>query len=126
MRRAKSFDVHDAARTALRLDPQYIEGGYLNLLGRSLFIAGQYENSIEAYAQNRDQGGHIPTVVGFRNWIAALSLIGQPEAARALTQDMLKYNPGFSLAQIYETSDILCQGELEPLIDGLRKAGVPE
>ena len=34
--------------------------------------------------------------------------------------------PDFSLAQIGEKPETYCEGEIKPLIDGLRKAGLPE
>jgi len=115
-------------RTALRLDPQYIEGPYLNLLGRALFLAGRYEDSIDAYERNRDRGG--PSVsaasLGLFFWIAACGHAGKSEAAQNLVGELLKQHPNFSLTELRDHPGLLNVEELARLIEGLRKAGLTE
>ncbi len=117
-----------AIRTALRLDPQYVEGPYLNLLGRALFVAGRYKECVEAFERNVARGGPVAPAIGMiqPRWIAAYSLDGQVDTARAMAKEFLSDRPNFSLAQIGEKPERLCVGEIDPLIAGLRKAGVPE
>jgi tetratricopeptide (TPR) repeat protein len=116
-------EAAEMVRTALRLDPRYVEGPYLNLLGRSLFLAGHYADSIAAYERNRDRGG--PHTGGL-NWISACGHAGRMAAARTLVAELLGQHPDFSLAEIRDHREALCEGELEPLVEGLRKAGLPE
>ena len=116
-------------RTALRLDPQYVEGPYLNLLGRALFIAGRYKECIEAFERNIARGGPSARSASaplLTRWIAACGFEGRVETARAMANEFLGEYPNFSLAQIGEKPETLCVGELDPLIAGLRKAGLPE
>lgn len=112
-------------RTALRLDPQYVEGPYLNLLGRVLFVAGHYTDCIDAYERNRDRGGPSTGFgsLGLFSWISACGHTGQKEAAQNLIRELQRQRSHFSLEEILDHPEALCEGELEPLVDGLRKAG---
>ncbi len=116
----------DELQFALRLDPQYVEGPYLNMYGRAAFLAGRYEEAMNAYERNSARGG--PSY--YRQmlvWAAACSLSGNLERAREVVQDALREHPGLSVANILdqalpETSDLI----FEKLREGLRKAGLPE
>ncbi len=119
-------EANEEIQTALRLDPRYIEGPYLNMLGRMHFVAGQYEASIEAFERNHARGGPRGGSSVLLYWVASLGLLGRAEAAQALAPELLKVVPDFSLTRIGEMPETHCVGEIEPLIDGLRKAGLPE
>jgi adenylate cyclase len=120
-------EAAEAVRTALRLDPQYIEGPYLNLLGRALFVAGRYGESIEAFERNRARGGPAGGAGGsLLTWVAAYAFVGRIVEARALAQEFLRYLPNFSLARLLDKPEMLCVGERGPLVEGLRKLGLPE
>ncbi|MEE8284736.1 MAG: tetratricopeptide repeat protein, partial [Alphaproteobacteria bacterium] len=116
----------DEIQIALRLDPQDVEGPYLNMYGRAAFVAGRYEEAINAYERNFTRGGpsyYRQLIV----WAAACSLVGQLEKARELVRDFLREHPGVSLANIQD--DVfreLSDSEFEGLRDGLRKAGLPD
>ncbi len=118
-------EAYIEAQTALRLDPQFIEGPYLNQLGRAAFLAERYEEAMHAFERNSARGGpsHIGQMVV---WAAACSLAGNLEKARELVQDALREHPGLSLANILDVRRGLSDLELEHLRDGLRKAGLPE
>ena len=49
-----------AAESAFRLDPQYKDGPYLNIMGISKFVAGKYNEAIDAFKRNEERGGSIP------------------------------------------------------------------
>jgi tetratricopeptide (TPR) repeat protein len=120
-------EAAEAVRTALRLDPQYVEGPYLNLLGRALFVGGRYEEAIETFERNRARGG--PTGGGggaLFCWIAAYSLAGRIEAARALAPELLRRLPNFTVSGLLNKPETLCVGEASFLREGLLKAGLPE
>jgi tetratricopeptide (TPR) repeat protein len=115
----------DEIQFALRLDPQYVEGPYLNSLGRAAFIAERYEEAMNAYERNAACGG--PRYLGqIVIRAAACSLAGNLEKARELVQDALREHPGLSLANIQDVRHTQSDSELERLREGLRKAGLPE
>ena len=115
----------DEIQIALRLDPQFVEGPYLNLLGSSSFLAGRYEDAIEAYERNTARGGPIagPTLI---NWAAACAMSGRLEKARELVEDILREHPNLSLSNVQDVRQGFSPLHLERLRDGLRKAGLPE
>ncbi len=115
----------DEIQFALRLDPQYVEGPYLNIYGRAAFFAGRYVEAMNAYERNFEQGG--PSYIGnLVMWVAACGLAGHLEKARELVQDAQGEYPGFSLANIKDVRLGPSDSELERLREGLRKAGLPE
>jgi adenylate cyclase len=113
------------ARTAYRLDPQFIEGPYLNLLARVSLIAGQYEDTIEAYERNDARGGpqgpERPAL-----WAAALAHLGRLEEAGEQLRRLQRNFPNVTLATAGEIHGTMSDQEKQSLIDGLRKAGLPE
>ena len=120
--------AREAIQTALRLDPQYVEGPYLNLLGRASFVAGRYEDAIEAYERNVARGGPS-SGVGLSSiiWAAAYGLVGRPDdGRRMLEHEVLREHPGLSLAQVAQMGTTIKFFELDRLTEGLRKAGLPE
>jgi adenylate cyclase len=111
--------------TALRLDPQYINGPYLNVLGVVCFCAGRYDEAIGAFRRNVDRGGPLaaPALV-FRT--AACSAAGHSEDAKASAEALLDFNPdfsssGFRMLQMFRNPEVRLQ-----VIEALRRAGLPE
>ncbi len=96
------------------------------MLGRAAFIAGRYQESMDAYERNAARGG--PSY--YRQmmlWAAACSLSGNLESAQELVREALLEHPGMTLANIHH--DLLPEmgdSELELLHEGLRKAGLPD
>ncbi len=119
----KAEEAIEEAQTALRLDRHYVEGPYLNMLGRAYFGAKRYEDAIEAYARNVVGGGPSSAPLT-DHWAAAYALVGRVDEARELFQEVLRERPGITLSQIQSVRETLSDTELEPLTDGLRKAGV--
>jgi tetratricopeptide (TPR) repeat protein len=115
----------DAIKTALRLDPQYVNGPYLNLLGVACFCAGQYEEAIAAFKKNIERGGPLaPPAIAFRT--ASYSAAGYREEAKAAAQALLSFYPGFSLAG-FRMAYLFRKPEVtERLLNALREAGLPE
>ncbi len=115
----------DSVKTAHRLDPQYVAGPYLNLLGRASFVAGKYEQAIEAHEHNMDRGGPLGAIVLAR-LAACYALTGRMEDADRTTRRLLDHTPRFSLAQAANLYMAVNRNEDERMLDGLRKAGLPE
>jgi adenylate cyclase len=120
-----SSDACEALTTALRLDPQYVNGPYLNILGMACFCAGRYDEAIAAFEKNIERGGPLaPPAIAFR--AASYSATGYSEKAEAAAQALLNFYPGFTLAgfrmaYLFRNKDVT-----ERLVHTLRKAGLPE
>ncbi len=117
-------EAYIEAQTALRLDPQFIEGPYLNQLGRAAFLAERYQEAMDAFERNSALGGpsHIGQMVV---WAGACSLAGNLEKARKLVQEMVREQPDLCLEKIPDVRGGISDLELEHLRVGLRKAGLP-
>lgn len=117
-------ESREAILTALRLDPQYVRGPYFNALGRACFMAGRYEEAIGAYARNKSNGGPI-AVPMLSCWAASLGMLGRISEAREVCE-LLSYAPGYTISHAHKTFRFRNSDDLNRLIEGLRKAGVPE
>ena len=117
--------AYDEIQIALRLDPQFIDGPYLNMLGGASFITGRYEEAVEAYERSSARGGPMATPI-LINWAAACGMTGRLERAAELVRDVLRENPGITLENVQDVRGGLRASDLERLRDGLRKAGFPE
>ena len=117
--------AYEAVTTALRLDPQYVRGPYLNILGIVCFCGGRYQESIDTFQQNADRGGPIgPPALAFRT--AAYSVVEQMTKARASAQELLSFFPGFSVSQFKMPTLFANRDDNERLFKALRAAGLPE
>ncbi len=117
--------AREAISAALRLDPQYVNGPYLNVLGVVCFCAGRYEEAIEAFERNLERGGPIaPPALAFR--AASYYAAGYAEKARSSAQDLLSFLPTFSATSFPMFEMFKRPVDRERVIDCLRKAGLPE
>jgi adenylate cyclase len=117
--------AYEAINTALRLDPQYINGPYLNVLGFVCFCAGRYEESLDALKSNVDRGGPLaPPALTFRT--ASYSATGRMAEAKGSAQALLDYLPGYSLSRYRLLHMFKNPEDTERMIAALRKAGLPE
>jgi adenylate cyclase len=121
----QSDDACTAMTSALRLDPQYVNGPYLNILGIACFCVGRYDEAIAAFEKNIERGGPLaPPAIAFRT--ASYCAAGYGEKAKAAVQALLNFYPGFTLAgfrmaYLFKNKDVT-----ERLIRALREAGLPE
>ncbi len=121
----ESEEACDAAEMALRLDPQYVEGPYLNLLGRVLYISGRDQEALDAYQRNDDRGGpQGPT--RHLIWAAAYGQLGLIEKARPHVTELMRLLPNKSVEEIAKFHGMPSDREARRLAEGLRKAGLPE
>ncbi len=113
----------DEIQFALRLDPQYVEGPYLNIFGRAAFVAGRYVESVNAYERNSARGGpsyYLQMVY----WAAACSLAGDLDKARQLITEMRRERPELSLEEVAKFRRVggASDEEVEHVLKGLRMA----
>ncbi len=117
--------AYNSINTAIRLDPQYIQGPYLNTLALICFCAKRYQESIDVFKRNVDQGGPIgPPVLAFRT--AAYSVTGQIIEAKVSAQELLSFAPAFSLTRFRMPYMFKKSNVTERVITALREVGLPE
>ena len=117
--------AYEAINTALRLDPKYVRGPYLNVLGFVCFVAGRYAESIDVFQRNIDRGGPIgPPALAFRT--AALATEGRTEEARTSASELLGFFPGFTLGGFHMVHVFRDAEVMQRALSALRDAGLPD
>jgi len=106
---------------SIRLNP-FSTDAVFDTLGRAYFLAGKYEEAIAEYktAVKLDPD-YRDAHVGLA---ATYAVLGREEEARTEVSEILRIEPSFSIKK-YERF-MYFQVGLEPEIEGLRKAGLPE
>ena len=102
---------------AMRLNP-YFPDWYLWYLGDAYFHLGQYEKTIAAVTQMRDQSE------AHRLLASSHALLGNQEQAREHARKLMEVHPNFSIEHWRNVPPYRDQSHLEPFIEGLRKAGL--
>ena len=108
-------------KKSIRLNP-IPQSQVYDTLGRAYFLARRYEEAIEAYKtaiklDPDNQYAHIGLAATYAD-------LGKEEEARTEASEILRIEPSFSIKK-YKKFMFLQVG-LEPEIEGLRKAGLPE
>jgi adenylate cyclase len=118
--------ARDSILTALRLDPQYVAGPYLNALGRACFVAGRYQESIDTFERNVAHGGPLGVPM-LSTWLASLVALERLDEAREIARRLVEFDPGFSLSRAGDDAFGLPSGaSSKRIFDALRKVGLPE
>jgi adenylate cyclase len=112
------------AEAQMRLDPFYPHFAPL-LVGEARYLLKQYP---EAQRWLRQATGRAPNhQYGHAFLAATYAQLGQLEEAHAESAEVLRLNPKYSIGGTQKLVSIFKRVEdLEHLIDGLRKAGLPE
>jgi adenylate cyclase len=112
------------ARTALRFNPVYANGLYYEMLGKALYLTDQYEAAMAVLEQGVSRD---PNEYGLHQWLAAsYAQVGQMDDARAHVKEYVRLYPGVSLRHLAKILPYKSKRDLDHLLDGLRKAGLPE
>ncbi len=110
-------------KKAMRLNP-HPPHEYFAFLAKSYFSLGRYQEAADLFEKALKRN---PTAQGFRMRLAATyAKLGRIEDAQWEAQEILAANPNFSVKQIAKVSPYRDPAQLERLLDGLRKAGLPE
>lgn len=112
------------AEMAIRLSPSDPHiGQIVNVLAIGNFYMGNYEKAVE----------HARTVIQrFDTWApwliitAALGHLGDRDGAAEAHAEVKRHQPGFSIDQVRNEFVVFHEPYREQLLEGLRKAGVPE
>jgi TolB-like protein/class 3 adenylate cyclase len=113
---------------AIRLSPKDpFMGSFLYVRGADLFMLGRYREALDSLE------GWSPPVGAFNRLYraAAYALLGQSEEARRWVQEVLAMNPNWTVAAerargLALSSNPDFQKLRERMLDGLRRAGLPE
>jgi adenylate cyclase len=118
----RATEAVEAFATTMRLDPLY-PNLILHFLAQAHFSLGEYE---VAAGHLLDRIAKNPDTDSSRMLLAACyGHLGRAEDARAVWADLLKVNPGFSLAQRERVLPYKDPGEFQRIVAGLKKAGLP-
>jgi adenylate cyclase len=124
------FSVADApkaieiAKAQMRLDPFHPHFAPL-ILGEANYLLKQYH---EAQRWLRTATGRAPNhQYGHAFLAATYAQLGQLEDAHAQAAEVLRLNPKYTIGETQKRVSVFKRAEdLEHLVDGLRKAGLPE
>ena len=113
----------EMTKKAMRLSPYYPDW-YLAVLAVAYRLAGNYDEAIAAFEKRRERNPNssLPHL-----GLALLYVeVGREEEARAAGAEVLKRNPNFSLKQVTNRLPYKDPAEVDRIIAGLRKAGLPD
>ncbi|HWY81853.1 MAG TPA: tetratricopeptide repeat protein [Roseiarcus sp.] len=126
--RADETEAHIAE--ALRLSPRdtlaYI---WMSIAGDAKNHLGRWEQAVEWFRRAIEANRNYPTV--YFNLAAALALLCRLDEAPSAVRAGLALNPAFSIARaraarMARSDNPTYLAQLEPIFEGMRKAGVPE
>jgi TolB-like protein/Tfp pilus assembly protein PilF len=110
---------------AIRLNPQFINGPYLNLRSGIMFLAQDYDGAVRAYEENVERHGPVgPPVL---SWAAAAywALGRRDDAGRAAAQLATRF-PAFRLENWNFFKLIRSPEDRRRIHDLMRAAGLPQ
>jgi tetratricopeptide (TPR) repeat protein len=126
--RAEETEAHIAE--ALRLSPRdttaYI---WMTTAGSAKLHLGSYEQAVGLFRRAIEANRNNPPA--YLNLAAALAQLGRLDEARSAVRAGLALNPTYTISRrraswTSQSDDPTYLAQLEPIVEGLRKAGVPE
>lgn len=106
-----------------RLDP-FHQPSLLGFLGHAHYVLKRYD---EALPSLREFVSRSPNHRGAHLWLAATyGQLGKIEQARSQVAEVLRIEPGCSTSRIRRLVVYRNAGDADHLLDGLRKAGLPD
>jgi adenylate cyclase len=123
-------DAIELVKKAMRLHPYY-PAYYLQWLGAAYRMTGRYEDALQIYKQllERANKGEFPSLEAHVFLADVYAELDRVEEAQTHAAEVLKLNPGLSLAEIssnISTYTFKDPTHLERRLNALRKAGIPE
>jgi adenylate cyclase len=111
------------AKQAIRLNP-YAPAFYFDALGEASYMAGQYEEAIEAFTKAL----HLNPKDTFAiiNLTVAYSLAGRKDEAKVMADKFLLIAPKFSVKRLEKQSLYKNPADTALVADAMRKAGFPD
>jgi TolB-like protein len=128
MGRAEETEAHVAE--ALRLSPRDTWAyACMNMVGLAKLHLGSYEQAVAWFRRSKEANRNYPSA--YFNMAAALAHLGRLDEANSAVQTGLALNPAYTVSRVHaawtaRSDDPTYLAQLEPIFDGMRKAGVPE
>ncbi len=115
----------ETVERAVRLNPRDpSHAWYFLTYVVAAFVVGRYEEQIKWAEKMTEAAPDHPA--GWR-WLAAgYGILGQQEKAQAAAQGLLRIIPHYTLQMTRAAMVGVREEDMERLVDGLRKAGLPE
>ena len=126
--RAEEAEAHIAE--GLRLSPRDLDAyKWIGRAGLANLHLGRWEQAIAWYRRSIEANRNFPYIYFVLG--AALAQLGRLDEARSATKAGLALNPTFTVTRFRATwaamsDDPTYLSQLEPILEGMRKAGVPE
>jgi TolB-like protein/class 3 adenylate cyclase len=126
--RAEETEAHVAE--GLRLSPRDTWAyACMNMVGLAKLHLGSYEQAVAWFRRSKEANRNFPSA--YFNMAAALAHLGRLDEANSAVQTGLALNPAYTVSRVRaawtaRSDDPNYLAQLEPIFDGLRKAGVPE
>ena len=108
---------------AMRLDPHY-PFLYLFWLGHAFHSLERYDEAIAAYRRTISRSPDF--FYAHLHLAAAYAQLGRMEEAKAEAAEALRMDPGCSVQRVAQRLPLKDPAALARLVDGMRKAGLPE
>jgi len=110
-----------------RLSP-YRPSAYLMVTGLSYRGVGKYDEAVAIFNDllDRAQKGEFNPLLPHQYLTPTYAMQGNMPKARFHAAELLKINPNFSLEDYRTTTFFKNPKHLEPILDALRKAGIPD
>jgi len=110
----------DLLHRVKRLDP-LLSPWYFEIQGISLYQLRRYTEAADAFERMMAAPNHIDRFLA-----ACYAQLGRMEEARAKAAEALKRQPGFTIRRFALIEPYKSQADLDHMIEGMRKAGLPE
>jgi TolB-like protein/class 3 adenylate cyclase len=126
--RAEETEGHVAV--ALRLSPRDTWAyACTNMMGLAKLHLGSYEQAVAWFRRSKEANRNFPSA--YFNMAAALAHLGRLDEANSAVQTGLALNPAYTISRVRaawtaRSDDPTYIAQLEPIFEGMRKAGVPE
>ncbi|HTO62233.1 MAG TPA: adenylate/guanylate cyclase domain-containing protein [Bradyrhizobium sp.] len=103
------------------LDPYFNPISYCHALGTAYFVAQKYDDAITAFSRSSTMPVWVQAYLA-----ASHALTGKIDLAGKFAAEVLRLTPDFSCARLTSKEPYKRPSDRELLLDGLRKAGLPE
>ena len=117
----RTDQAFEALAQARLIDPYFSPTWYWHHLGYANFIARRYDEAIAALSHSMTMPFWVQAYLA-----ACYALTDRMDRAQELTAEILRLVPDFSLSRLAAKEPFKHSTDRDDLIDGLRKAGLPE
>jgi tetratricopeptide (TPR) repeat protein len=126
--RAEETEAH--VSEALRLSPRdTLAYAWMNMVGLAKLHLGSYEQALAWFRRSKEANRNYPSAIFLL--AASLAQLGRLNEANSAVKAGLALNPAYSVSRVRaawtaRSDDLTYLAQLEPVLEGLRKAGLPE